>query len=69
MAPRGVVLAEMAPGEWGLLEPGLREIVEAPAKSIRKNSGIMSNVFRAVARANASAMMRGARGAVRQRGR
>ena len=58
MAPRGVVLAEMAPGEWGLLEPGLREIVEAPAKSIRKNSGIMSNVFRAVARANASAMMR-----------
>ena len=58
MAPRGVVLAEMLPDEWGLLEPGPREIVEAPAKSVRKNGGIVSNVLRAVARANATAMMR-----------
>lgn len=58
MAPRGVVLAEMLPGGWGLLEPGPREVVTAPAKTIRKNGGIMSNVLRAVARANASAMMR-----------
>jgi hypothetical protein len=58
MAPRGVVLAEMLPDGWGLLQPGPEEVVAAPAKSIRKNSGIMSNVFRAVARANASAMMR-----------
>ena len=58
MAPRGVVLAEMAPDGWGLLQPGPRKIVEAPAKSVRKSSGIMSNVFRAVARANATAMMR-----------
>ena len=58
MAPRGVVLAEMLPPGWGLLEPGPKEVVAAPAKSMRKNSGIMANVLRAVARANATAMMR-----------
>ena len=58
MAPRGVVLAEMLPAGWGLLEPGPREVVAAPAKSVRKNSGIMANALRAVARANATAMMR-----------
>ena len=58
MAPRGIVLVEALPAGWGLLEPGPREVVEAPAKAIRKNSGIMANVFRAVARANSTAMMR-----------
>jgi hypothetical protein len=58
MAPRGVVLAEMLPDGWGLLEPGPREVVTGPAKSVRKNSGIMANALRAVARANSTAMMR-----------
>ena len=58
MAPRGVVLAEMLPDGWGLLEPGPREVVAAPAKNVRKNGGIMANALRAVARANATAMMR-----------
>lgn len=58
MAPRGVVLAEMIPPGWGLLEPGPIEIVAAPAKIIRKNTGIVSNVLRAIARANTTAMMR-----------
>ena len=58
MAPRGVVLAENLPPGWGLLESGSRELVDAPDKSVRKNSGIMSNVLRAIARANSSAMMR-----------
>jgi len=58
MAPRGVVLAEMLPAGWGLLEPGPREVVAAPAKTVRKNGGIMANALRAVARANATAMMR-----------
>lgn len=58
MAPRGVVLAEMLPPQWGLLEPGPHEVVPAPVKNIRKNSGIMANVLRALARANATAMMR-----------
>ena len=58
MAPPGVVLAEMVPPSWGLLEPGPNEVVEAPAKAIRKNTGIVSNVLRAIARANTTAMMR-----------
>ncbi len=58
MAPTGIVLAEALPPGWGLLEPGPREVVLAPEKSVRKNSGIMANVLRAVARANATAMMR-----------
>ena len=58
MAPAGVVLAEnLAPG-WGLLEPGPREVVSAPEKAIRKNGGIVSNVLRAIARANSTTMMR-----------
>ena len=58
MAPRGVVLTEMIPPGWGLFEPGPIEIVAAPAKAIRKNAGIVSNVLRAIARANATSMMR-----------
>ena len=58
MAPRSVVLTEMVPSSWGLLEPGPIEIVAAPAKAIRKNTGIVSNVLRAIARANTAAMMR-----------
>jgi len=58
MAPRGVVLAEMIPPGWGLLEPGPIEIVAPPAKAIRKNTGIVSNVLRATARANTASMMR-----------
>lgn len=58
MAPRGVVLAEMVPPGWGLLEPGPTEVSAAPAKAIRKNTGIVSNVLRAIARANTTAMMR-----------
>ncbi len=58
MAPRGVAFPEHLPDGWGLLEPGPREVVAAPAKSVRKNSGITANVLRAVARANTTAMMR-----------
>ena len=58
MAPRGVVLVEMLPDGWGLLEPEPGEVVAAPPKIVRKNNGIMTNVLRAVARANATAMMR-----------
>lgn len=58
MAPRGVVLTEMIPPDWGLIEPGPNEIMEAPAKDIRKNTGIVANVLRAIARANTTAMMR-----------
>ena len=58
MAPAGVVPAERLPPGWGLLEPGPREVVAAPAKPVRKNAGVVANVLRAVARANAVSMMR-----------
>ena len=58
MAPRGAVLKEMLPPGWGLMEPGPIEIVAAPAKAIRKNTGIVANVLRAIARADTTAMMR-----------
>ncbi len=58
MAPAGVALAENLPPGWGLLEPGPREVVAAPEKAIRKNAGIVSNALRAIARANATTMMR-----------
>ena len=58
MAPRGVVLPETVPPRWGLLQPGPIEVLEAPSQSIRKNTGIVSNVLRAIARANTTAMMR-----------
>lgn len=70
IAPRGVILPETIPPGWGLLESGPVEISPAPAKAIRKNTGIVSNVLRAIARANSTAMMRahgvtfGAAGAV-----
>ncbi len=58
MAPAGVVRAELLPPGWGLLAPGPAEIVAAPAKPIRKNVGIIANVLRAIARANAVSLMR-----------
>lgn len=58
MAPRGVILPETVPPGWGLLEPGPLEIFPAPFKAVRKNTGIVSNVLRAIARANTTAMMR-----------
>ena len=39
MAPRGVVLAEMLPPDWGLLEQGPVEIVAAPEKDDPKKHG------------------------------
>ena len=58
MAPTGVVLTEMMPPQWGLLDPTPQETVTAPGQTIRQNSGIMANVFRAIARSNSQSMMR-----------
>lgn len=58
MAPLGIVRAETLPPQWGLLDPTPAEIAPAPAKSIRKNAGIIANALRAIARANGTAMMR-----------
>jgi hypothetical protein len=58
MAPPGVVLTEMLPPGWGLLDPVPNQIVAAPRKSVRQNSGIMANIFRAISRSNSASMMR-----------
>ena len=48
----------MMPPQWGLLDPTPQEIATAPGQTIRQNSGIMANVFRAIARSNSQSMMR-----------
>ena len=58
MAPRGLVRRHQLPPQWGLLDEGPSVVVAAPHKEVRKTSGIMSNVLRAIARANTTSMMR-----------
>ena len=58
MAPAGLVPAKQLPPQWGLLNDTPEVVVPAPRKEVRKNSGIISNVLRAIARSNATAMMR-----------
>ena len=58
MAPPGVVLAERVPTRWGLLEPTPGVVVPAPHQTVRRNSGIVANIFRSIARSNTTSMMR-----------
>ena len=58
MAPRGLIRRHEVPPRWGLLDDTPGVVVPAPRKEIRKNTGIVSNVLRAIARANTSSMMR-----------
>ena len=59
IAPRGVVMRRRLPPGWGLLDDTPHAVVIAPKKAVRKNSGIVSNVLRAVSRSNTTSMMRG----------
>ncbi len=58
MAPRKLVPVKSVPPVWGLLNETPEVVKPADKKEVRKNSGIMSNIFRAIARSNANAMMR-----------
>ncbi len=58
IAPRGVVMRRRLPPGWGLLDDTPQAAVVAPKKAVRKNSGIVSNVLRAIARSNTTSMMR-----------
>ena len=58
MAPPGAVLAERVPTRWGLLEPTPGVVVPAPHQTVRRNSGIVANIFRSIARSNTTSMMR-----------
>ena len=58
MAPKRLIRRREVPPGWGLLDDSPSEVVQAPRKEVRKGSGIMSNVLRAIARANTTSMMR-----------
>ena len=58
IAPKGVVTRGSLPPQWGLLDE--TSVVSLPAlrKEVRKNTGIVSNYLRAIARSNTTSMMR-----------
>jgi hypothetical protein len=58
MAPRGIIPQHKVPPQWGLLDDTPGVVVQAPVKDVRKTTGIVSNILRAIARSNATAMMR-----------
>ena len=58
MAPRKLVPASKVPPQWGLLNELPDVVVPAPQKEVRKNSGIVANILRAIARSNSTSMMR-----------
>ena len=58
IAPKGVVDRRNIPPLWGLLNETSGISLPAAEKNIRKNSGIVSNFLRAIARSNTTSMMR-----------
>jgi hypothetical protein len=58
MAPRGEISRRRVPPQWGLLDETPSVVIPAPPKDIRKTTGIVSNILRAIARSNTTAMMR-----------
>ena len=58
MAPRKLVPASKVPPQWGLLNELPDVVVPAPQKEVRKHSGIVANILRAIARSNSTSMMR-----------
>lgn len=58
MAPRGLVPLKQLPDRWGLLDESPSVVSPAPRKDVRKNSGIVSNILRAIARSDSTSMMR-----------
>lgn len=58
IAPKGIVTRSSLPPQWGLLDETAAVSSPAPRKEARKNSGIVSNFLRAIARSNTTSMMR-----------
>ncbi len=57
IAPAGVISRRTLPLQWGLLDDTPAVVVPAPLKTVRKNTGIVSNVLRAIARSSTTSMM------------
>lgn len=58
MAPSRLITARQVPPQWGLLNERPEIVVPAPKKDVRKNSGIMANILRSIARGGTTSMMR-----------
>ena len=58
IAPRRTISRRCLPPWWGLLDDTAEVVVAAPPKSIRKNTGIVSNILRAIARSNTTSIMK-----------
>ena len=58
IAPKGVVTRNSLPPQWGLLDETPAVSLPAARKEVRKNTGIVSNFLRAIARSNTTSMMR-----------
>ena len=58
IAPKGVVTRSSLPLRWGLIDEASELSLPAPKKDVRKNTGIVSNFLRAIARSNTTSMMR-----------
>ena len=58
IAPKGVVTRNGLPPQWGLLDETPAVAFPALCKEARKNTGIVSNFLRAIARSNTTSMMR-----------
>ena len=58
MAPPRLITTRQVPPQWGLLNDKPEVVVAAPKKEVRKNSGIMANILRSIARSGATSMMR-----------
>ena len=58
IAPKGVVTRSSLPLRWGLIDEASELSLPAPRKDVRKNTGIVSNFLRAIARSNTTSMMR-----------
>jgi len=59
IAPKGVVTRSSVPPQWGLLNETPGVVLPARRKEVRRNTGIVSNFLRAIARSNTTSMMRG----------
>ena len=57
IAPKGLVARSSLPPQWGLLDETPAVSLPALRKEVRKNTGIVSNFLRAIARSNTTSMM------------
>ena len=62
IAPKDVVTRSGVPPQWGLLDETPAVSLHTPRKEVRKNTGIVSNFLRAIARSGTRFAIRTTRG-------